>query len=201
VRVLALSDEVVSFIYSPVVKDRFYDVDFIVGCGDLPTEYLEYVLTVLDVPLFYVPGNHDHDQLDVPGGCNVDGKYTVVEGLTILGLGGSPRYKARGNHQYTETEMRIRVIWKAINAVVRPSVLREGLDLFISHAPLRGVHDAPDVAHRGFRSFHLLLKWLRPKLMLHGHTHTPPNIVASETIVGSTRVINAYPYKQIVLGE
>lgn len=33
--------------------------DAVVSCGDLPFEYLEYIVTVLSVPLLYVPGNHD----------------------------------------------------------------------------------------------------------------------------------------------
>jgi Icc-related predicted phosphoesterase len=201
VQILSLSDEVVSFINSPVVRERFHAVELVVGCGDLPADYLEYVLTVLDVPLVYVPGNHDLDQFDVPGGFNLDGKYTVLNGLTILGLGGSPRYKNQGRHQYTETEMRIRVIWKTLTAIRYPRILQSGLDLFITHAPPRGIHDADDIAHRGFKSFHWLLKWLRPKMMLHGHTHAPPNIVDSETVVRSTRVINTYPYKQVAFSR
>src|SRR5205823_4064430 len=38
----------------PVLKP-----DLVVGCGDLPFDYLEYLVSRLDVPLLYVPGNHD----------------------------------------------------------------------------------------------------------------------------------------------
>ena len=47
-----------SFIYSPQVRGRFEDIDLVLGCGDLPYFYLEYVLTALNVPLFFVRGNH-----------------------------------------------------------------------------------------------------------------------------------------------
>src|ERR1043166_1829174 len=33
----------------------------IVACGDLPFEYLGYLMNGLDVPLVFVPGNHDPD--------------------------------------------------------------------------------------------------------------------------------------------
>ena len=33
--------------------------DLVIGCGDLPFDYLEYLVSRLDVPLLYVPGNHD----------------------------------------------------------------------------------------------------------------------------------------------
>ena len=53
-KVLSLSDKIVSFIYSPKVRDRFSDVDLVIGCGDLPYYYLEYVLNALDQPLYFV---------------------------------------------------------------------------------------------------------------------------------------------------
>lgn len=199
VQILALSDEIVSFIHSPVVKKRFHHVGLLVGCGDLPIHYLEYVLTVLDVPLVYVPGNHDLDRYEIPGGIGIDGKIKKINGLNVLGLGGSRRYKKEGRHQYTESQMRLRVIKQILSAILRPGVLRSGLDLFISHAPPRGVHDSEDFAHQGFSSFHLLLSWLRPKMMLHGHTHTIQNLDKSETVVQSTRVINIYPYKLVTM--
>jgi len=33
----------------------------VLSCGDLPPYYLEFLVTVLDVPLFDVRGNHDHE--------------------------------------------------------------------------------------------------------------------------------------------
>jgi uncharacterized protein len=35
--------------------------DLVVSCGDLPFDYLEYIVTVSSAPLLYVPGNHDPD--------------------------------------------------------------------------------------------------------------------------------------------
>ena len=58
-RILSLSDTVVSLIYSPLIRSRHQGVDLILGCGDLPYYYLEYVLTSLDAPLYFVRGNHD----------------------------------------------------------------------------------------------------------------------------------------------
>jgi hypothetical protein len=66
-KILALSDKVIPFIYSPLARQRFADVDLVIGCGDLPYYYLEYVLTVLNY-LYYVRGNHDHTQEYSPEG-------------------------------------------------------------------------------------------------------------------------------------
>ncbi len=58
-RVLALSDQVLEHFYSPAVKERFAEAELVVGCGDLPSYYLEYIVSMLNVPILQVPGNHD----------------------------------------------------------------------------------------------------------------------------------------------
>ena len=58
-KILAVSDMVVDRLYSAQVAERFHDVEMIIGCGDLPYEYLEFLVTSMNIPLVYVPGNHD----------------------------------------------------------------------------------------------------------------------------------------------
>jgi predicted phosphodiesterase len=58
-KILTVSDKVVDFIYSPQLKEKFGDVELVLSCGDLPFYYLEYIVSILNVPLFYVMGNHD----------------------------------------------------------------------------------------------------------------------------------------------
>jgi calcineurin-like phosphoesterase family protein len=58
-RILAVADEVDESLYGPALKQL--EPDVVLSCGDLPFEYLEYIVTVLSVPLLYVPGNHDPD--------------------------------------------------------------------------------------------------------------------------------------------
>ena len=105
VKILAISDQIDERIYSPAVADRFGDVDLVLGCGDLPLYYLEYVVTVLRVPLLYVNGNHtpvvetsySGEEKREPGGCeNVDERVVRVGGLAIGGLEGSLRYTPAG---------------------------------------------------------------------------------------------------------
>ena len=57
-KILIISDVVVNGLYSPSVKDRYSDVDLILSCGDLPAYYLEFLVSMLDRPLYYVVGNH-----------------------------------------------------------------------------------------------------------------------------------------------
>ena len=59
VRVLAVSDVVEEGLWADIGPAR--GADLILGCGDLPFEYLGYLMNALDVPLVFVPGNHDPD--------------------------------------------------------------------------------------------------------------------------------------------
>ena len=198
-KILALSDRTEPFIYSPVVEERYRGIGLIVGCGDLESSYLEYVLTRLNVPLLYVPGNHDPDNLAVPGGQGIDGRVVKIQGLWIGGLGGSRRYKSDGIHQYTEGEMRWRVM-RMLPAMMARRISRgHGLDLLLTHAPPFGVHDMPDPAHIGFASFRLMIKLARPKLMLHGHSHAVRNVDTMESLLFDTPVMNVYPYRVVDL--
>jgi len=196
-KILALSDKVMPYIYTPSTRERYADVDLIVGCGDLPASYLEFVVSQLDVPLVYVPGNHDPDDYHVPGGINIDGKVVLIAGVLIAGLGGSRRYKPRGRHQYSSLEMRLRSL-RLISRVFRHQILHQrSLDIFVTHAPPYGVHDQCDVPHTGFEVFHDIMRVARPALMLHGHVHVPRNIVAKETVQHGCRILNVYPSKVV----
>jgi len=196
-KILALSDEEVGFIYAPGMRESLGDVELIVGCGDLPARYLEYVVTQLNVPLVYVPGNHDPDDLRVPGGRLLDGSVVHVAGFTIGGLGGSRRYKRDGCHQYTESEMQWRVVQLAPRLVGSRLRRGRGLDIFISHSPPLGIHDGADPAHQGFAAFRSFLSAFRPSLMLHGHSHARRNVETMETQFLDTHVLNVYPYRLI----
>lgn len=194
VKILAVSDRIVPFIHSSEVKRRFADVDLIVGCGDLPSHYLEYIVTQLNVPLVYVPGNHDLDQLEVPGGRDIDGQVTRERGLWIMGLGGSRRYKPAGRHQYTEAEMRARAARMLPRLAMNWLRYGRGVDLLVTHAPPRGIHDAEDPAHLGFQTFCSLLRTFKPALMLHGHMHIHHNLDTTCTHKYGTRIVNVYPH-------
>jgi Icc-related predicted phosphoesterase len=205
-KILALSDEVVDFIYSPRVVDRFGDVDLILGCGDLPFYYLEFVVTILNKPLYFVPGNHDaRNQYMSDGriinhaeGCiDIDRNVAQEEDLILAGLGGSIRYRPDGIHQYTDSEMAGRI------ASLAPALwynrMRYGrfLDILITHSPPFGIHDGGDLAHRGFKSFITFIKNFKPRFLLHGHSHVYRNTEITRTQLGSTEIINVYPYRVI----
>lgn len=199
-KILALSDRPEEYIYTPEVVEHFPDIDLLIGCGDLPEYYLEFLVSVYDMPLVYVPGNHDRDRYVVPGGIAADGKILEVKGLRILGLGGSRRYKPRGEHQYTDAEMCMRVAGILLRLLANPLAWRHRADIIVSHAPPRGIHDADDLPHQGFSCFHQLLRIAEPRLMLHGHSHILDHSMRSVTERYGTRIMNVFPYRLIELG-
>jgi Icc-related predicted phosphoesterase len=208
-KILAVADEVDESLYGE--KLDTLKPDLVVSCGDLPFEYLEYLVSRTNVPLLYVPGNHDPElkppdttwmplQAETPAlgpeGCeNVDGRIVEVSGLRVAGLGGSLRYN-RGDNQYTQAQMQRRVL--SLELWIRLKRVRNGrkLDVFITHAPPFGVTEAEDAAHVGFVAFHRIIKSFHPIVHVHGHIH-PYGRVLPERQIEETRIVNAVPSRVI----
>lgn len=203
-KILAVSDVVVDRLYSPDVRGAFPALDLILGCGDLPYAYLEFLVSSFDVPLLYVPGNHDpkyeeNNPASRADGCdNIDLRVTRVKGLTLAGLGGGIRYHPSRPNQYSQAEMYLRV------ASLTPALLwnriRHGsvLDIVVAHSPPRGIHDDDDQAHTGFDAFVNFIKVFKPRYFLHGHTMPPnSNLSPSSSCLGATQIININPYRLI----
>jgi Icc-related predicted phosphoesterase len=205
VKILALSDEVVEAIYSPQVVDLYGDVDLVVGCGDLPYYYLEYVAAMLQADVVYVYGNHDRTQYMSDGrivsgaeGCiPIDGRSLMINGILIAGLGGSMRYQPNAINQYTEDEMRLRIF--SLIPQLLANRLRYGryLDILVTHAPPRSIHDGSDLTHLGFKAFLTLMRYARPRYLLHGHKHVYRQDRQQETVYMNTTVANVYPSRVI----
>jgi Icc-related predicted phosphoesterase len=202
-KILAVTDEIVERIYSLVASGHFADVELVLSCGDLPYPYLEYLVTMLNVPLCYVPGNHDPEynptQTNTRAeGCeNVDGRVVYAQGLTIAGLGGSPRYHPQGVNQYSPSEMTWRA-WRLALSLLWNRRRLGNLDILITHSPPRGIQDEDTQAHRGLQAINWLIGWARPRYHLHGHVHFQRrNLTPSVTQLGVTTIINVFPYQVI----
>lgn len=166
-RVLAIADVEESWLTTNYDRARMEGVELIVSCGDLPARYLEHVVTLANVPLVYVPGNHDTTfSVRPPEGCvPIDTRLRSCNGLRMLGLGGSFRYNDR-IVGYTENEMYWRMLRPALAAKAAG-----GVDLVVTHAPVRGYGDLDDLPHQGFSCFNTLLELVRPRYLFHGHVH------------------------------
>lgn len=191
-KLLCISDTVEPVLYGSGLDGYAAGVEAVVACGDLPFEYLEYVVTFLGRPLYYVLGNHDPDPYskESPGGCvPLDGRVVDAGGVALAGLSGSRLYSG-GPNQYTERQMAMKA-WSLSVRLRTRALLGRGLPtVFVTHSPPFGIGDAEDPAHIGFRSFVRLIDRHRPPLWLHGHVHlygASPRRVRHR---GDTRLVN-----------
>lgn len=166
-KILLVSDEEDKYLWDFYKPGRLKDINLILSAGDLKAEYLSFLVTMANRPLLYVPGNHDGSYTQrPPEGCQcIDGKLVTVGGLRILGLGGSALYNG-GPHQYTEKQMRRR-----IHRLRLKLALAGGVDIVLTHAPVRGFGDEDNMTHRGFEAFLPLLDQYQPRYLVHGHIH------------------------------
>lgn len=166
-KILAIADEESAYLWDYFEKSKLEGIDLIISCGDLDPRYLSFLATFTSAPVLYVHGNHDDKYERIPpDGCTcIDDKIYVHQGVRILGLGGSMRYKP-GSYQYTEWQMknRVRKLWF--------SLLRHGgFDILVTHAPAYQLNDGMDLPHQGFQVFLNLIEKYKPKYFLHGHVH------------------------------
>ena len=166
-KILLVSDVEDRFLWDYYTPGRLKGIDLILSAGDLKAEYLSFLVTMANRPLLYVHGNHDGGYAQrPPEGCQcIDGKLVTVGGLRILGLGGSALYNG-GPHQYTEKQMRRR-----IHRLRLKLALAGGVDIVLTHAPVRGFGDEDNMTHRGFEAFLPLLDQYQPRYLVHGHIH------------------------------
>ena len=148
-RILAVSDVTAKYYFDYYTPGKLDGFDLILACGDLHREYLEFLVTMSNHPVLYVHGNHDecYDRFP-PAGCTcIDDMIYVYQGIRILGLGGSYRYRD-GKYMYTEAQMRwrIRRLWFQIRKY-------GGFDILVTHAPAYQLNDGRDLPHQGFKVF------------------------------------------------
>lgn len=195
-RVLAVGDISSPYYYEHYKPGMLDNFDLILAAGDLRKSYLEFLATLARCPVVYVRGNHDDSYAkDPPEGCVcAEDKLVVYQGLRILGLGGSYRYR-RGENMYTEGQMRRR-IWK-----LTPQIwLHHGFDILLTHAPARHLNDLDNLTHQGFQVFGELMDRYRPSYFVHAHIHPSygPH-VPQKCQHGDTTVINAFDHCEFEL--
>jgi Icc-related predicted phosphoesterase len=190
-RILTVADEEAKYLYDFYQSGRLDEYDLILAAGDLNRHYLEFLVTMARCPVLYIHGNHDEDfDKYPPEGCEcIEDQIYVYQGVRILGLGGSYKYRD-GTHMYSEAQMRRRIarlwfqIWK-----------HKGFDILMTHAPAYQINDLDDLPHRGFECFVGLLEKYQPKYFIHGHVHRNYGMKIPRVCRrGETTIINAYEY-------
>jgi len=205
VNVLVVADEVASNLQERTLRE--IAPDLVLAAGDLPWDYLEWIASSVDVPMVFVPGNHDPEITAAQGGrfsdylepgamcdlprphgvINADQEVVEAAGLRIAGLGGCVRY-SRGPHQYTQRQYRSRA-----NRLQRKARAAGPVDVLLTHAPPRGLGDGDDGPHVGIDALHKILEKLQPTWHLHGHIH-PYGMAMPDRHVGPTTIRNVIPW-------
>lgn len=218
-KILCISDNVDPLVYSPQIKERFTDVDLILSAGDLPMDYLDYIISSLNKPLYFVFGNHHTEELkhyrklwnapfvDINNeylGCGAVHLGTRVKrtdnNLIVAGFGGCIRYN-NGMNQFSEFQMFIEMLRIIPRLFWNKIVHGRFIDLLLTHAPPRGIHDGKDRCHRGFKTFLWFMKIFKPQYLVHGHIHLYDLSDTRCTKWNNTTVVNAYSHFVFNFGE
>lgn len=188
-RILVLADVESKYYWDYFEKSKLDGIDLILSCGDLKPEYLSFLATFAKIPILYVRGNHDDIyETHPPDGCIcIEDMIYTYQGIRIMGLGGSIRYK-QGKNQYTQAEMKSRV--RRLRRKMRKS---KGIDILLTHAPAYHINDGEDRPHEGFEAFVQILDTFRPKCFIHGHVHMSySRSHKRESMYKDTRIINGF---------
>lgn len=224
--ILCVSDKIDSLVYNQNVKNFFPNIDLILYAGDLPMDYIDFIVSTFNKPAFFVFGNHNlnefasyHKDLSnniqpsqtclksetyshgavYAGFKNIRAKNISVTDnatgkkrpLLITGASGCMKYN-KGRNQYTEREMFFKLLMLVPGLIWNKIKYGRAVDIFLTHAPPKGIGDKLDKCHMGFASFLWFMKKFSPAFMIHGHVHLYDNRTQRERQYLKTKVINAY---------
>jgi Icc-related predicted phosphoesterase len=189
----------------------------VISAGDLPLDYLDFIVSNLNKPLLFVFGNHDLKDFhhfkgraipqgipgfgdradeDMPpstGAIHVGSRVWRESGLIFAGLGGSMQYN-HGVNQYSDLQMYFEIV-KLIPALLFNRIVRgRFVDILITHASPKGIHDKEDKCHWGFKAFLWFMRVFKPRYLIHGHIHLYDLSAVRVTRYEQTVVINAYSH-------
>ena len=227
-KILCLSDYVDPLIYNQNLRQTFGDVDLVLCAGDLPLDYVDFVVTMLNKPTYFIFGNHNlkdfsyyHKSMtNLPeaqhsetsrenfghGGTYAgfkvfrDNSLSYIDPATgkrtpllLAGVSGSLLYN-KGLNQYTEKQMKAKLL-KMVPALIK-NKLKYGryIDILLTHASPRHIHDKEDPCHRGFECFNWFIQKFKPKYLIHGHIHLYDAREKRITKTEDTTVVNAYAH-------
>lgn len=226
-KILCLSDYVDPLVYNQNIKETFSDVDLVLCAGDLPLDYVDFVVTMLNKPTYFIFGNHNlkdysyyhKNARSMPGehsdynnsnfghggtyaGFKVfkdfnltftDPQTGKTTPLLIAGLSGSIKYNNSLN-QFTDKQMKGKIIKLIPKLLINKIKYGRYLDILLTHASPRHIHDKEDPCHKGFECFNWFIEKFKPAYLIHGHIHLYDAREERVTKVGETTVLNAYAH-------
>ena len=58
-KILCVSDMIDPLVYNQNARESFPDIDMVLCAGDLPMDYIDFIVTVFNKPTYFIFGNHD----------------------------------------------------------------------------------------------------------------------------------------------
>lgn len=207
-KILCVSDMIDPMVYNQNAKELFPDIDLILCAGDLPMDYIDFIVSIFNKPTYFVFGNHNlkefkfydksaqaafarsaqaihtlNDSSYAHGGhylgfdfdtnhnlSFIDPKTGKRTPLLIAGVPGSIRYN-NGQNQYTDAQMKRKLMRMVPRLIYNKIKYGRYLDILLTHATPRKIHDKEDPCHKGFESFNWFVEKYKPTYMVHGHIH------------------------------
>jgi len=232
-KILCVSDQIDPMIYNQNAREIFPDIDLILCAGDLPMDYIDFIVSVFNKPTYFVFGNHNlkefkyydkHEMgkmMDVKElqdntrhahggqylGFSTDVNHSLAftdpetekrTPLLIAGVPGSIRYN-NGQNQYTDFQMKLKLLKLIPKLYLNKWRYGRYLDIFLTHATPRHIHDKEDPCHKGFESMNWFVERFKPTYMVDGHIHLYD---MREERIGKywdTVIVNAYAHTVIEL--
>ncbi len=214
-KVLCVSDHIDPLVYSQSIKERFTDIDLVLGAGDLDLSYYGYIVGIRNVPRAVVFGHHNLTRISYYrreyqtsliyteeseefirksyGSTYVGDKVKYFHGVLLAGLGGSKRYNF-GHNQFSEIQMYMKILRLIPRLIFNRIFYGRWLDILLTHAPPRNIHDREDICHQGFRAFRWFMRRFKPQFLVHGHVHLYDLNEQRRSQFHSTTVVNAYEH-------
>ena len=232
-KILCVSDYVDPLIYNQNVKEFFPDIDAIICAGDLPMDYIDFIVSVFNKPTYFIFGNHNlkdfgfYHKIDSPQGqqqymerkhhgsgakymgfkTSVENIFTIKDSVTgkerpllMAGVSGSLKYN-NGLCQYSDFEMKLKLIKMIPKLLKNKKKYGTYLDIFLTHATPRHIHDHEDPCHKGFECFNWFIEKFKPTYMIHGHIHLYDMREERIGVYNDTTVINAYAHHILEIPE
>ncbi len=232
---LCVSDQIDPLVYSTTVKERYQDIDAVFCAGDLSMEYVDFIVSTLCKPTYFIFGNHNLSEFKYYNKSSSvfapdmesTSSYLMGHGhggdyagrkvirckhlqfgthknkptpLLIAGVSGSLNYNG-GQAQYTESQMKRQLIALIPKLIFNKIRYGRYLDVFLTHASPRHIHDKEDQCHKGFECYNWFINKFEPALMIHGHIHLYDLQETRTTVSNKTTIVNAYSHVVIEMTD
>jgi Icc-related predicted phosphoesterase len=181
--------------------------DFVIVAGDIINYDVDQArkfladLASAGRPVYFVPGNMDSAELGAWSGAKnvygLHGRCESLEGVSLIGLGGSPHGPFSTVFEYSEGDAA-----RLLETAVRD--YRGGHLILVSHCPAHNTRldQVASGEHVGSMSVRRFVEKTQPVLVVSGHVHEAQGTDA----IGSTTLVNTGPaqrghYAHVTFGD